>query len=191
MTDPTSLPNFSPQGGGQPSGPNSNGAPGATPVRDQVVAVLQQDGFRPEIDVDDDVSYRVEGNQLFARVVESQEAGQPAVIRIFGQWQISDELPQDVQVHLLAANDVTLSLNIIKCGIANGNLVVMGEHLINDGSDLPMLVQSTTGMVLHAVGLWHQSVTSGGPHAATADPAEAGDILPQTQPGAEGPEGRA
>ncbi|WP_265444834.1 hypothetical protein [Flexivirga meconopsidis] len=164
MTDPTSLPNFPPPADEHP-------------LRGRVLDALQDEGFRPDIDSDGDVSYKVEGQQLFARCME----GEPAMLRIFGQWQITDDLPQDVTKQLLAANDVTLSLNIIKTGIANGTLVVTGEHLVAQNDDVRSLVQSTTQMVLQAVQLWHQSVTGDGPHAATsAQPPNIG------QPGADG-----
>ncbi|TWE07913.1 hypothetical protein [Rudaeicoccus suwonensis] len=151
MTDPTSIPNFPPPAG-------------ESPLRGRVLDVLQDEGFRPDIDTDGDVSFKVEGQQLFVRCME----GEPAMMRIFGQWQITEDLPQDVLKHLLAANDVTLSLNIIKTGIANGTLVVTGEHLVSQHDDVKQLVQSTTQMVLQAVQLWHRAVTSDGPHAATS-----------------------
>lgn len=182
MTDPTALPNFptpdqqpSGQGGDQPQGqPMFAGPNDPSPARDQVVAALQNDGFRPEVDEDGDVTFKVEGQQIFVRAID----GEPAMIRIFGQWQIGDDVPNDLLARLQAANDVTLSLNIIKAGIANGNLVVTGEHLIGPGSDLSMLLQSTTQMVVHAVQLWHQAATGQGPHAATGiveDGSQGGD----------------
>ena len=151
MTDPTSLPNFPPP-------------VDEHPLRSRVLDALQDKGFRSDIDADGDVCYKIEGQQLFVRCME----GEPSIMRVFGQWQISDNLPQDITKHLLAANDVTLSLNIIKTGIANGTLVITGEHLVSQNDDLKSLVQSTTQMVLQAVQLWHQSVMSDGPHAATS-----------------------
>lgn len=159
MTDPTSLPNFAPPASA-PSAPVGDGQ-----LQARVMAALQEEGFRPELDDDGDVSYKVEGQQLFVRCVD----GEPAMMRIFGQWQITDDLPQDVTKQLLAANDVSLSLNIVKTGLANGNLIVTGEHLVSPADDVKTLVQSTTQMVLTAVQLWHQAVTSDGPHAANSD----------------------
>lgn len=183
MTDPTALPNF-PTPGGQPEPGVLNGdqpeAQGVTfagpndesPARDRVVATLQEIGLPAEVDEDGDVSFQVpvaddapEGavpQQLFVRAID----GEPAMIRVFGQWQIGDDVPADVTKRLLAANDITLSLNIIKAGIANGNLVVTGEHLIIPESDLGMLLQSTTQMIVQAVQMWHQAATTDGPHAA-------------------------
>ncbi|WP_446664463.1 hypothetical protein [Flexivirga sp. B27] len=163
MTDPTSLPNFSPPA---PESAGGSGAPAADgQLQKRVLDALQGEGFRPEVDADGDVSYKVEGQQLFVRCVD----GEPAMMRVFGQWQITDDLPQDITKQLLAANDVSLSLNIVKTGLANGNLIVTGEHLVAAGDDVAALVQSTTQMVLTAVQLWHQAVTSDGPHAANSD----------------------
>ena len=187
MTDPTALPNFpSPesQNGSRPqpqaqqegvpafAGPND-----PSPARDRVLEALRQAGLQAEVDEDGDVSYVVPpgeeapegtpGQQLFVRAID----GEPAMIRIFGQWQIGEDVPADITKRLLAANDITLSLNIIKAGIANGNLVVTGEHLITADSDLPMLLQSTTQMIVHAVQMWHQAATTDGPHAATGEQA--------------------
>lgn len=156
MTDPTSLPNFAP--------PSSAPTAGGNQLQERVLAALQDEGFRPEVDADGDVSYKVEGQQLFVRCVD----GEPAMMRVFGQWQITDDLPQDITKQLLAANDVSLSLNIVKTGLANGNLIVTGEHLVSPSDDVKVLVQSTTQMVLTAVQLWHQAVTSDGPHAANS-----------------------
>lgn len=179
MTDPTALPNF-PTPGNEPAAPASNepvfAGPGEpSPTRDRVLQVLETEGFRPEVDGDGDVSFKVEGQQLFVRCID----GQPAMIRVFGQWQIGDDVPADLTKRLLAANDVTLTLNIIKAGIANGNLVVTGEHLVSPDADLAMLVQSTTQMVIQAVQMWHQAALSDGPHAAVgleepADPQQGG-----------------
>ncbi|MCG8655843.1 hypothetical protein [Yimella sp. NH-Cas1] len=182
MTDPTALPNFPTSGNqnGNPSEPQAQegqptfaGPNDESPARDRVVEALRSVGLNPEVDEDGDVSYLLpagedapEGTpeqQLFVRAID----GEPAMIRVFGQWQIGDDVPADLNKRLLAANDITLSLNIIKAGIANGNLVVTGEHLITPESDLPMLLQSTTQMVVHAVQMWHQAATSDGPHAAT------------------------
>lgn len=160
MTDPTSLPNFAP-----PATAPTAATAGDSSLQQRVLAALQDEGFRPEVDADGDVSYKVEGQQLFVRCVD----GEPAMMRIFGQWQITDDLPQDITKQLLAANDVSLSLNIVKTGLANGNLIVTGEHLVSAADDVKSLVQSTTQMVLTAVQLWHQAVTSDGPHAANSD----------------------
>lgn len=151
MTDPTSLPNFPPPAD-------------ESPLRGRVLDVLQDEGFRPDIDEDGDVSFKIDGTQLFVKCIE----GEIPMMRVFGQWVIEDDLGGDLLAQLNACNDVTLSLNIIKTGIANGNLVVTGEHLVDSGAELRTLLQSTVNMVMQAVALWHRSVT--GPaeaHVAT------------------------
>ncbi len=171
MTDPTALPNLTP--GGQPAQQPVDAQPeqaiatfagpdDESPLRDAVLQVLQSEGLEAQVDTDGDVAYKVEDQQLFVRSMD----GEPSLLRVFGQWQVAD-LEADLLKRLNAANDITLSLNIIKVGIANDNLVVSGEHIIGDGTDLTMVLQSTSAMILQAVQLWHQAATSEGPHAAT------------------------
>lgn len=151
MTDPTSLPNFPP-------------SPDESPLRGKVLDALQDEGFRPDIDSDGDVAFKVQGQQLFVKCIEADLP----MMRVFGQWQISEDLPQDLNRQLNAANDVSLSLNIIKTGIADGTLVVTGEHLVFPDADVRMLVNTTTQMVLQAVQMWHQAVTAeGAEHIST------------------------
>lgn len=171
MTDPTALPNLTP-GGQAPQQPQPQegeqaiatfaGPDDESPLRDSVLKVLEGEGFRPEVDTDGDVSFKVEGQQLFIRCMD----GEPSLLRVFGQWQVAD-LEADLLKRLNAANDITLSLNIIKVGIANDNLVVSGEHIVSPDTDLVMVLQSTSAMILQAVQLWHQAATSEGPHAST------------------------
>ncbi|YAL84178.1 hypothetical protein ACMYYO_05025 [Dermacoccaceae bacterium W4C1] len=140
MSDPTSLPNFPPPAD-------------ESPLRGRVLDVLQDDGFRADIDADGDVSFKVEGTQLFVKCLD----GDVPLMRVFGQWAVPDEISGNIAKILNACNDVTLSLNIIKTGIANGNLVVTGEHLVNDGADLQMLLHTSIQMVQQAVQLWNAS----------------------------------
>ena len=179
MTDPTAIPNFNPAPAGQPTTPNAGGG---SQLRDRVLAVFAEDGIEATVDADGDVSYQLEDQQLFVRLIE----GEPGLLRVFGQWAIGDDLGLSLEKQLLAANDVTLSLNIIKTGIANGTLVVTGEHLVTEQADLRMLLQTTTNMVLQAVQLWHQAATGEGPHAANTDPAEIAALMAQAQAEGEG-----
>ena len=118
MTDPTALPNF-----GQPT-PAAGGDGASASLTDKVVGVLNGFGFNPQIDSDGDVMYTVEDQNLFVRVME----GEIDLVRLFGQWQITDDITSDLAKRLNAANDVTLSLNIVKVGIARDMVVVSGEH---------------------------------------------------------------
>lgn len=176
MTDPTAIPNFNPQPATSPQQPQQS-APAGTVLRDRVVATLNDSGLLAEVDQDGDIAYKVDDQQLFVRTVE----GEPGLMRVFGQWSITEDLPQDLTKQLLAANDVTLSLSIIKTAIANHTLVVTGEHLVGPASDLRMLLETTTQMVLQAVQFWHQAVTSEGPHAADTDPAEVAALIAQQE----------
>ncbi len=139
MTDPTALPSFPPPADEHP-------------LRGRVLDALQDEGFRPDLDADGDVSFKAEGQQLFVHCTE----GEVPVLRVFGQWQIGDDLPPEEIAHLRAANDLTLRLNIVKVGLSNGTLVVTGEHLVTPESDVRGLLQLSTQLVLTAVHLWHQ-----------------------------------
>ena len=139
MTDPTSLPNFPPPAGD-------------APLRGRVLDALQDEGFRPDIDGDGDVSFKVEGQQLFVHCAE----GEVPVMRVFGQWQIGEDLPTDEMVRLRNANDLSLRLNIVKVGVNNGTLVVTAEHIAGPGADVRALLQISTQLVLTAVQFWHQ-----------------------------------
>ncbi len=139
MSDPTALPSFPPPADEHP-------------LRGRVLDALQDEGFRPDIDADGDVSYKAEGQQLFVHCTE----GELPVMRVFGQWQIGEDLPDDPLLQLRNANDLSLRLNIVKTGINNGTLVVTGEHIVMPESDVRGLLQLSTQLVLTAVQLWHQ-----------------------------------
>ena len=140
MTDPTILPNFPPPADEHP-------------LRGIVLDALQDEGFRPDIDADGDVSFKIEGQQLFVHCTE----GELPVMRIFGQWQIADNLPDDLLTQMRAANDLSLRLNIVKAGINAGTLVVTCEHIVLPGShDVKQLLQLSYQLVLTAVQMWHQ-----------------------------------
>jgi hypothetical protein len=144
MTDPTSLPNFPP-----PSEEH--------PLRGRVLDALMDEGFRPDIDDDGDVAFKVQGQQLFVRCME----GDFTIMRVFGQWQIGEDVPQDVLTQLQTCNDLTLRLNVVKVGIANGTLVVTGEHVVAPETELKTLLQVTVQLVLSAVHMWHEAMTGG------------------------------
>jgi len=141
MTDPTSLPNFPP-------------TPDDHPLRGRVLDALIDEGFEPNIDQDGDVAFTVQDQQLFVRCME----GDFTIMRVFGQWQVGTEVPQDALSQLKACNELTLRLNVVKAGIANGTLVVTGEHVIAPQTDLRALLVVTTQLVLSAVHLWHETV---------------------------------
>ncbi|NHA68039.1 T3SS (YopN, CesT) and YbjN peptide-binding chaperone 1 [Phycicoccus flavus] len=141
MTDPTSLPNFPPP-------------PDEHPLRGRVLDVLTDLGVAPNLDEDGDVAFTVNDQTLFVRCIE----GEVQIMRVFGQWKIQDELTADRLKLYETCNDVNLHMNHVKTGVADGTLVVLGEHLVTPGSDLPVLVQISVQTVLSAVHLWHQRV---------------------------------
>ena len=141
MTDPTSLPNFPPP-------------PSEHPLRGRVLDALIDEGIEPNIDDDGDVAFTMQDQQLFVRCME----GDFTVMRVFGQWQIGDDIPQDALTQLMACNELTLSLNVVKTGIANETLVVTGEHVIGDETDVKALLMVTTQLVLSAVHMWHETI---------------------------------
>jgi len=141
MTEPTSLPNFPPP-------------PGEHPLRGRVLDALIDEGFEPNIDDDGDVAFTMQDQQLFVRCME----GDFTIMRVFGQWQIGDEVPQDTLTQLLACNELTLSLNVVKTGIANQTLVVTGEHVVGADTDVKGLLMVTTQLVLSAVHMWHETI---------------------------------
>ena len=141
MTDPTSLPSFPPP-------------PTEHPLRGRVLDALIDEGFGPNIDDEGDVAFTVQDQQLFVRCME----GDFTIMRVFGQWQIGADVPQDALSQLSACNELTLRLNVVKAGIANETLVVTGEHVIGPDTDVKGLLIVTTQLVLSAVHLWHETI---------------------------------
>ena len=115
---------------------------------------LIDEGFEPNIDNDGDVAFTVQEQQLFVRCME----GDFTIMRVFGQWQVGDDVPQDLLSQLQACNELTLRLNVVKAGIANGTLVVTGEHVIAPETNLREMLVVTTQLILSAVHLWHETI---------------------------------
>ena len=152
MTDPSSLPNFPPP-------------PDEHPVRGRVLDALVDLGVAPNIDSDGDVAFTVNDQQLFVRCSE----GDVQIMRVFGQWQIQEELLADrVKLHE-TCNELNLNLNCVKSGIAGTTLVVTGEHVITPGSDLNHLVQVSIQVILSGVHIWHQRVQGIDPSTGEPD----------------------
>jgi len=149
MTDPTSLPSFPP--------PSSE-----RPLRGRVLDALIDEGLEPNIDTDGDVAFTVQDQQLFVRCME----GDFAIMRVFGQWQVGEDVPQDALTQLTACNELTLRLNVVKAGIANGTLVVTGEHVIAPETNVRELLTVTTQLVLSAVHMWHETIMGRTPDEA-------------------------
>ena len=155
MTDPTSLPNFTPNVPDEAP----NGTPASdTPVRDRVIAVLRGLGIDATIDDDGDIEFAIvdpEGTSttLFARVAE----GDLALVRFFGQWQLADPVSADRNERLSRCNDLTMQLNIVKLSLVQESLVVSAEHVITPNADLEILVPLSVNHILQSVGFFFQS----------------------------------
>lgn len=145
MTDPTSLPNFPPPADEHP-------------LRGRVLDALIDQGLAPDIDSDGDVAFSVQDQQLFVRCTE----GDFQIMRLFGQWAISDAVPVDPLTRLATCNEITLQLNIVKAGLANDTLVVTAEHVVAPNSDVSGLVNVSIQLVLAGVQMWHERIMGGG-----------------------------
>ncbi|SEW28750.1 hypothetical protein [Austwickia chelonae] len=139
MSDPTSLPNFPPPADEQP-------------LRGRVLDALQDEGFRPDIDADGDIAFKVNGQQLFVHCFE----GEVPLMRIFGQWQIDETLPGDETVQLRNCNELSLRFNLVKAGLVNGTLLVAGEQICLPATDVKLVSSLLTQLVLQAVHVWHE-----------------------------------
>lgn len=144
MSDPTALPNFPPP-------------PGEHPLRGRVLDALIDLGVAPNVDGDGDVAFTVQEQQLFVRCTE----GDFQIMRVFGQWAISDAVPADPLTRLATCNEITLQMNSVKCGLANDTLVVTSEHIVDQNSDVPALVNIAIQLVLTGVQLWHERIMGG------------------------------
>ena len=154
MTDPTSLPNFPPP-------------PDEHPLRGRVLDVLVDLGLQPNLDNDGDVAFTVSDQQLFVRCSE----GEVEIMRVFGQWQIQEELLAD-RLHLHeTCNELNLNMNCVKTGVAGSTLVVIGEHLATPGADINTMLQVSIQVILSGVRIWHQRVLGLDPSADGDAPA--------------------
>lgn len=142
MTDPTSLPNFPPP-------------PQERPLTGRVLDALQDLKMSPNLDPQGDVAFEVSGQRLFVKVVQGEQFD---IMRVFGQWQIADTVPADLATRLNGCNDVTLGVNLVKAGIANGNLVLAVEQIVARPELPKAKVQISTGLILQALQLWHRNV---------------------------------
>jgi hypothetical protein len=166
MSDPTALPNFPPPANEHP-------------LRGRVLDVLIDLGLQPDIDSDGDVAFVVNDQQLFARCVE----GELPVLRVFGQWRLPEQAGADPVALLAACNDLNLSHNCVKTGLAQDTLVVTSEHLAPQGADVAVLTQVAVQAVLGAVAAWHEHVFGGNAEGAEgADSADGVDGVAGEEP---------
>lgn len=154
MTDPTSLPNFPPP-------------PQERPLTGRVLDALQDLQMQPDLDSQGDVAFTVRDQKLFVKAVTGEQFD---IMRVYGQWQIAETVPADLQTRLNGCNDITLGVNLVKAGIANGNLVLAVEQIIAR-QELPKAkVQIATGLILQALALWHRNVLAKSAVEAGEDP---------------------
>jgi hypothetical protein len=144
MTDPTSLPNFPPP-------------PQERPLTGRVLDALQDLQMTPNLDTQGDVAFEAKGQKLFVKVVSGEQFD---IMRVFGQWQVASSVPEDLTTRLNGCNDVTLGVNLVKAGIANGNLVLAVEQIIARQEQPKAKVQIATGLILQALQLWHRNVVA-------------------------------
>lgn len=142
MTDPTALPNFPPPAGDRP-------------LRGRVLDALQDLTFEPDLDSQGDVAFTAAEHKLFVRVIDSEKFD---IMRTFGQWQISDRIPADIETRLNACNDVTLGMNLVKAGIAGGNLILTIEQVVAKKENPKAKLSISVGLLVQAVALWHKNV---------------------------------
>ena len=139
MTDPTSLPDFPP-----PSHEH--------PLRGRVLDVLFDEGYRPDLDADGDIAVKVAGQQLYLRCAE----GEITLLRVFGQWRLDDTAAAGELNLLRACNAVSSRLSVAKTTLGEEILIVSADHVVTQGTPLPMIVNSSLELVLNAVNLWHE-----------------------------------
>ncbi|GAA1892852.1 hypothetical protein [Lapillicoccus jejuensis] len=146
MSDPTSLPNFPPPADEHP-------------LRGRVLDALTDLGLRPDIDADGDVSFTIgePAQQLFIRCQD----GDFPIMRVFGQWMVGDQVPDDHELRLQRCNDFSLQLNLVKVGLVatetGENLVVSGDHIVPVGVEVGPLFQVTVNIIMEVVRMWHTS----------------------------------
>lgn len=141
MTDPTSLPNFPPPADEHP-------------LRGRVLDALIDLGLGPDIDADGDVAFTANDQQLFVRCTE----GELEIMRIFGQWQLPEDLEGGAEQAMSTCNELNLALNCVKTGVVNNTLVVTSEHFMAAGADVSLTCQVAIQVVLSAVHHWHQRI---------------------------------
>ncbi|MGB5953027.1 MAG: hypothetical protein WBG57_11030 [Ornithinimicrobium sp.] len=166
MSDPTSLPNFPPTAD-------------VRPLRGRVLDALQDLKFEPDLDTEGDVAFTAAEHKLFVRCMNNDKFD---IMRTFGQWKIADRIPQDMQTRLNACNDVTLGMNLIKAGIAGGNLILTVEQVIAKKENPKAKLSISVGLLVQAVALWHKNVIVKSGGTLSAGEVGEGVEVPEPQP---------
>ena len=124
------------------------------PLRGLVIDALQDLGLEPNVDKEGDVAFKANDQQLFVRCLESEVK----IMRVFGQWQLGEPVPQDKVMQLSVCNDLNLSMTMVKTGIGNDALVVTSEHLVVDDASVKQLVSVSVQITLATVQAWHERI---------------------------------
>lgn len=161
MSDPTALPNFPPP-------------PDEHPLRGLVLDALKDLGLEPNLDKEGDVAFKANEQQLFVRCIENEVR----IMRVFGQWQVSDPVPQDKVMQLSVCNDLNLSMTMVKTGIGNNALVVTSEHLVTSNESVKQLTAVSIQIILATVQAWHERITKLAERIAEQRAAAAGESEP-------------
>lgn len=149
MSDPTALPNFmasqSPQ-----------------QLRDRVVETLTTMGAEPEVDDDGDVRVKVEEQLLFIRTMD----GELPFMRIFGQWQIGEQITASELDQLRLANEMTTRLNLIKLSLHFGEnegdnslLLAAADVVVGENMPLDRVLANCVIGILNSVKTWHNAAS--------------------------------
>lgn len=171
MSDPTALPNFTPQpadGGG--SEPETE-----APLRDRVLEAAQELGLEPSIDNEGDVAFVFSEQQMFIRCADDESN----VLRVFGQWALEEPVPTDPMERLQVSNDLNVAFNLVKAAVSGDTLLVTSEHILPRGADIRGLLGLALPLVLQGVQLWHQRATGQEPENPEAGEQAPTDGEPQ------------
>ena len=141
MSDPSALPNFPPP-------------PDEHPLRGLVLDALKDLGLEPNIDAQGDVSFKANDQQMFVRCLENDVK----IMRVFGQWAITDPVPSDKVMQLSVCNDMNLTMTMVKTGIGKDTLVVTSEHIVTSDQAVKQLTAVSVQIVLATVQQWHERV---------------------------------
>ncbi len=141
MSDPSATPSFPPPADEHP-------------LRGRVLDVLIDAGHTPTLDGDGDVAFVASQQQLFVRCVD----GDPALMRVFGQWRITSPATHEEVVWLRAASVVSATHNLAKLSVHQEILVVAVDTVVTDGAPLDVLFGTSVQAVLAAVAGWHREV---------------------------------
>lgn len=141
MSDPSALPNFPPPADEHP-------------LRGLVLDALKDLELEPNIDKEGDVAFRANDQQLFVRCLENDVR----IMRVFGQWQISEPVPQDKVMQLSVCNDLNLSMTMVKTGIGKDALVVTSEHIVPSNESVKQLAAVSIQIILATVQAWHERI---------------------------------